>query len=701
MILSWGSERKSHMRCGSSIIASCLVLAGWGGTPAPAQCEPELVGSLSGSVFDVEFAGDIAYLAASYGGIHVLDISDPTRPTLIGKLDQLTRVWGIELWGDVLVASVGFDGLVTVDISEPTAPVLLGSLVLPYLVTDVSVSAGRAYASTPEAMFIVDITDPTTPRLLGSYEGKGLQHQPIIDGDIAFVPVHDAQEVHVLDVSDPASPSLLATLDVTTEPNALRLIGTQLQIATDTGMAFADVSNPAAPELIRTIRTFIPVNDVETLGGFAYWAMPGPGIWVIDLMAMDQTRIVDIGLFDEGRARRVKIRDGLAYVPAEEGGLQILDIADPTNLYVVGAYKAPYRGRHVQLHDGIAYLGERSLSLSRIMAVDVRDPTFPTVLGSLVLDGDIEAIEADPQNGVMYVVDSDHGLRLLDISDPTDIQLISTIDAGAGARMLVRRGDRLYVPAGGQLMIFDISDRFQPTLLSETRQSMTGMDVSGTFVILSTHTDGLQIIDASDPTQPITVGAFPLQTAHGSDVIVRDGLAYFAVSRMSRPRRGDPAGLYIIDISQPDAPTLVSIIDRLRLDAGPRTETWFNGMGLHRGVVYLDERERGVELYDVSNPARPRFFDAPGSFVNVPSAFDADLAYFGSFPLGLRIFDISTCGRCAADLDGDGDADAEDFLAYLDAFANGEVDICDIDADGDCDAEDFFGYLDLFADGCD
>ncbi len=60
--------------------------------------------------------------------------------------------------------------------------------------------------------------------------------------------------------------------------------------------------------------------------------------------------------------------------------------------------------------------------------------------------------------------------------------------------------------------------------------------------------------------------------------------------------------------------------------------------------------------------------------------------------------DNSTC--CPADIDGDGDADAEDFFGYLDLFASGD-DAADIDEDGDIDAEDFFGYLDLFVQPCD
>ena len=64
------------------------------------------------------------------------------------------------------------------------------------------------------------------------------------------------------------------------------------------------------------------------------------------------------------------------------------------------------------------------------------------------------------------------------------------------------------------------------------------------------------------------------------------------------------------------------------------------------------------------------------------------------------VFRLEGLDACPADLDGDGDTDAEDFFSYLDAFAAGDVETCDIDADQDCDAEDFFGYLDLFAAGC-
>lgn len=63
------------------------------------------------------------------------------------------------------------------------------------------------------------------------------------------------------------------------------------------------------------------------------------------------------------------------------------------------------------------------------------------------------------------------------------------------------------------------------------------------------------------------------------------------------------------------------------------------------------------------------------------------------------IYAVRVGDSCAADIDGDGDADGDDFFGFLDLFAAGDA-RADVDDDGDRDADDFFAYLDLFSQGC-
>jgi hypothetical protein len=56
-------------------------------------------------------------------------------------------------------------------------------------------------------------------------------------------------------------------------------------------------------------------------------------------------------------------------------------------------------------------------------------------------------------------------------------------------------------------------------------------------------------------------------------------------------------------------------------------------------------------------------------------------------------------GGCVADFNGDGTANVQDFLAYLQAFSAGE-DRADINDDGVINVQDFLSYLQAFAAGC-
>ncbi len=111
-------------------------------------------------------------------------------------------------------------------------------------------------------------------------------------------------------------------------------------------------------------------------------------------------------------------------------------------------------------------------------------------------------------------------------------------------------------------------------------------------------------------------------------------------------------------------------------------------------------------------PVGTRLYFRNGTSSNAPglelgTQFDYEEGYIWSYFTGWAVVvannltvQLEESVDCPADLDGDGDTDAENFFLYLDYFAEGYIDGCDVDEDGDCDAEDFFGFLDRFAMGC-
>jgi len=109
---------------------------------------------------------------------------------------------------------------------------------------------------------------------------------------------------------------------------------------------------------------------------------------------------------------------------------------------------------------------------------------------------------------------------------------------------------------------------------------------------------GVRIIDVSDPTLPVEVGAFPAQ-CHAADVEVVGNYAYLADqptnSRIPECSLAIGSKLRVIDVSNPAAPTQVSESDL----------SWPVDIEAVEGVVYAGGRWSGLELIDVSNPAAP------------------------------------------------------------------------------------------------
>ncbi len=216
-------------------------------------------------------------LAASDLGLHVLDMSVPTRPLTYGPF----TFGALHVGGPMAVArgrvfamgdSVG--SLLVVDVANPAAPVLTGELALP---RGCLTGAGEyLYSSDGDSLYVVDVADPDHPRrvraLPGGYE---VLHAFSSAASGNLLLAGSPNTLTVLDLAEPSLPAQLGSLSLRwagfAANVARKVLDVQLRnriayLAVENGgLCAVDLSDPRHPRLIGETAAVLP-NSLAARG---------------------------------------------------------------------------------------------------------------------------------------------------------------------------------------------------------------------------------------------------------------------------------------------------------------------------------------------------------------------------------------------------------------------------------------------------
>ena len=105
-------------------------------------------------------------VATGTEGLLIFDVSNPTNPQQIGRLNTNGLALGVYVSGNYAYVADKENGLVIIDISNPTNPQQVGHCDTNGYASDVYVSGNYAYiADGGNGLVIIDISDPTNPTL--------------------------------------------------------------------------------------------------------------------------------------------------------------------------------------------------------------------------------------------------------------------------------------------------------------------------------------------------------------------------------------------------------------------------------------------------------------------------------------------------------------------------------------------------------
>jgi hypothetical protein len=287
-----------------------------------------------------------------------------------------------------------------------------------------------------------------------------------------------------------------------------------------------------------------------------------------------------------------------AYV-ASDGGLEIVDIADPAHPSVTGAYSI-FGAIDVKLAGRYAYVPDNGTTLH---ILDVSDPQNPQSAGGFTSQGP-EAVAVSGTTA--YLSSSFWGLQVLDVSDPANVQ--EEYNQPLTFKDLTISGDYLYAleTFPDRLVVLDISQSPTFTIASTYTLPASGSSVavSGTVAYVADGSAGLRMIDVSDPISPAEIGAFSLPGWSASDVVVSGTHAYVAAGT---------EGVWRIDVSDPAAP------QALLASADWSTQAAYRVLGVAGPYAYVAQESGGLAVIDFSLALeRATACDRAGNCTTVP-----------------------------------------------------------------------------------
>ena len=276
---------------------------------------------------------------------------------------------------------------------------------------------------------------------------------------------------------------------------------------------------------------------------------------------------------------------------------------------------------------GVAVVGNFAYiadSNSGLAIIDITDPSNP--LNPVYMDTNGTARSVTVVGNFAYVADFNEGLAIIDISDPINPVTPIYKDTNGSAFDVTVEGNFAYLADNNSgLAIIDISNPTSPgePVYVDTNGPATGVEVMGTNAYVADNSSGLAIIDISDPTNPGTP-SYVATNGSAFGVTVDGNNAYLATR---------DSGLAIINISDPKNPGTPVYMD---------TAGSAYGVTVRGNYAYVSDSINGLAIIDITDPSSPGSPIYADTLFAYGAVISGTNAYVADYTLGLAIIPLNT-----------------------------------------------------------
>ena len=528
---------------------------------------------------DMALKDSIVY-CGMVNGIRVLNVKNSANPIQVNRLDLDHKPSSLKVEDNLLfVGLVGY-GLQIYNIANPINPILIGEYLQEININDIEISDNYAYLAVANCgLWILAITDPSNPIQVSEY--NDICNDSSVPQDLILVGdtlIVAAYSIWALDVSDPYNPTEINHFS--TSKIGCHSVDICL---VDFILFVADLSN-VQPSGISQISIYC-IKDL-----------------------MNPYFISSYNIF--GNVWTVNVANDYLFVGAGASGLAIFDISSIDNPVPFGCLSTIRESIKVIVVDSIAYVQNTKPTIPESISYDicgkennkdfivevdtgdfvilnVSDVTNPYVVGKYPESGFSTGIEIINDYG--FVLDDHGSVTILNVGTPYTHDYISKIET-FGIPMAVDVSDSLLLIANNiNLLIVTIADINNPQVIgSYTHFDLNDVKIKGNYAYIAGGADGLLILDISNPEIPTLVGQYNTPD-YACKLAFKDHYSYIA-DRYS--------GIQVIDVSDPTNPLFVSQYPN------PNEPTLINNLVISGDYIY-SEGISEVDIISIIDPANP------------------------------------------------------------------------------------------------
>ena len=663
---------------------------------------PTRVGSYNtgGNVVAVQVEGDYAYMADEQVGLQVLDVSNRAVPVRVGGYVTGGTARDVQISGNRVFVASGTAGLQVIDVSRPANPVRAGTFGNGQVIGDVQLAGNFAWVADGTGLQLIryDIgyqqtlfwegpTDAVLglnrPHSFGATASSGLPVSFRVDagpatiadgkvtvtdlgtvwvtaeqpGDASFLPARATRAFNVRQ-------SLLTRVGGVDLANASRdfqIAGNYAFVTDYLGLHVIDLSDPVRPRRIADLDTKGDAWGLQVVGNYAYVADYLEGLQMIDVSnPMSPIRVG--GVNTSGTALAVQVVGNYAYLADGESGLQVIDVSNPARPVVVGGADTSGRATGLEVVGNYVCVADGE---SGVQVIDVRNPTHPSIVAALDTRG--YAVDLRVEGDYAYVADGPAGLQVLDVSSPASPEWVGRLSLQDGATRLAVAGSYVFAAGGeGLLHVIDVGNRADPLRVGgyDSATGVSGVRVVGNYAYVTELEAGLQVFRLevgypqtlawegnTDGILALNNTPYPLRATASSGQAVTFRVDAGPAQIVDGMLTATGAGTVWVTAEQPGDAAHLPLREtrsfnvrhaRLTWVGGIETGGYASGLQVVGNYAYLGDGEAGLQVIDVSQPAKPIWvggIDTAGYARGIQVI--GHYAYVADGDAGLQVIDVS------------------------------------------------------------